>query len=179
MIKPHARPVYRRRRTSQDCPIKVGDVAIFHQGWKGGWAIAKSLDDRIGCAISSRLRRLTTRTRFICLRVQEETTSAGHLGLQYRAGHRIAVDVTMTGDARAAMAGIASPGIKVRVPGDRRPRVKNWMVQRANRPPALSTGTSGWHDRRASGAGCAGRTSAGCSIPARTMASQAEMIGIR
>ena len=44
-----------------DCPVKVGDVAIFHQGLEtmGDRLIAKSLDDRIGCAVLiETLRRL-------------------------------------------------------------------------------------------------------------------------
>jgi endoglucanase len=39
--------------SKDDCPVKVGDVAVFHQGLAsaGERLISKAMDDRVGCAI--------------------------------------------------------------------------------------------------------------------------------
>ena len=129
--------------------------------------IAKSLDDRIGCAILiETLRRLkqTPHEVYFVFSVQEETTSVGARTAAYSIDPdlAIAVDVTGTGDTPKAQPMAVEmgkgPAIKVRDAGMiADPRVKNWMVQRAaGSQDSLSTGDlPAGHHRRASGPGCA------------------------
>ncbi len=180
--------------TSQDdCPVKVGDVAIFHQGLEsvGERLIAKSIDNRIGCAILiETLRRLkqTPHEVYCVFSVQEETTSVGARTAAYSVDPdlAIAVDVTGTGDTPKAqpMAVEMSkgPAIKVRDAGmiaDR--RVKNWMVQRAEAakiPYQLEIFRLGTTDVQVVQAVREGVPSGGVLVPARYVHSQAEMIDL-
>ena len=103
--------------------------------------IAKSLDDRIGCAILiETLRRLkqTPHEVYFVFSVQEETTSVGARTAAYSIDPdlALAVDVTGTGDTPKAQPMAVEmgkgPAIKVRDAGMiADPRIKNWMVQRA------------------------------------------------
>jgi len=176
-----------------NCPVNVGDVAIFHQGLEsvGGRLIAKSLDDRIGCAILiETLRRLkqTPHEVYFVFSVQEETTSVGARTSAYRIDPdlAIAVDVTGTGDTPKAQPMAVEmgqgPAIKVRDAGMiADPRIKNWMVQRAQAakiPYQLEIFRLGTTDVQAVQAVRAGIPSGAVSIPARYVHSQAEMVDL-
>jgi endoglucanase len=176
-----------------DCPVKVGDVAIFHQGLEtmGDRLIAKSLDDRIGCAVLiETLRRLkqTPHEVYFVFSVQEEITSVGARTAAYSIDPdlAIAVDVTGTGDTPKALPMAVEmgkgPAIKVR---DARmiadPRVKNWMVQRAEAakiPYQLEIFRFGTTDVQAVQAVREGVPSGGLLIPARYVHSQVEMVDL-
>jgi putative aminopeptidase FrvX len=185
--------------TSKDnCPVNVGDVAIFHQGLEsvGGRPaaerlIAKSLDDRIGCAILiETLRRLkqTPHEIYFVFSVQEETTSVGARTAAYSIDPdlALAVDVTGTGDTPKAQPMSVEmgqgPAIKVRDAGMiADPRIKNWMVKRAQAakiPYQLEVFRLGTTDVQAVQAVRAGIPSGGLLIPARYVHSQAEMIDL-
>jgi len=180
--------------TSQDdCPVKVGDVAIFHQGLEnvGDRLIAKSLDDRIGCAILiETLRRLkqTPHEVYFVFSVQEETTSAGARTTAFSIDPdiAIAVDVTGTGDTPKAQPMAVEmgkgPAIKVRDAGMiADPRVKNWMVQRAEAakiPYQLEIFRLGTTDVQAVQTVREGVPSGGVVVPARYVHSQVEMIDL-
>ena len=180
--------------SSQDnCPVKVGDVAIFHQGLEsvGERLIAKSLDDRIGCAILvETLRRLkqTPHEIYFVFSVQEETTSVGARTAAYTIDPdlAIAVDVTGTGDTPKALPMAVEigkgPAIKVRDAGMiADPRVKNWMVQRAEAakiPHQLEILRSGTTDVQVVQAVREGVPSGGVSIPSRYIHSQVEMVDL-
>ena len=180
--------------SKDDCPVKVGDVAIFHQGLEslGERLIAKSLDDRIGCAILIQtLRRLrqTPHEVYFVFSVQEETTSAGARTAAFSIDPDIAlaVDVTDTGDTPKAQPMAVEmgkgPAIKVRDAGMiADPRVKNWMVQRAEAakiPYQLEILRYGTTDVQAVQAVREGIPSGAVSIPSRYVHSQAEMIDLR
>jgi putative aminopeptidase FrvX len=176
-----------------DCPVKVGDVAIFHQGLEsvGDRLIAKSLDDRIGCAILiETLRRLkqTPHEIYFVFSVQEETTSVGARTAAYSIDPdvAIAVDVTGTGDTPKAQPMAVElgkgPAIKVRDAGMiADPRVKNWMVQRAEAakiPYQLEIFRLGTTDVQVVQTVREGVPSGGVLVPARYVHSQAEMIDL-
>jgi endoglucanase len=180
--------------SKDDCPIKVGDVAIFHQGLEmvGERLIAKSLDDRIGCAILiETLRRLkqTPHEIYFVFSVQEEITSVGARTAAYSIDPdiAIAVDLTGTGDTPRAQPMAVEmgkgPAIKVRDAGMiADPRVKNWMVQRAEAakiPYQLEIFLLGMTDAEAVQAVREGVPSGGVVVPARYVHSQAEMIDLR
>jgi tetrahedral aminopeptidase len=179
--------------SKDDCPVRVGDAAIFHQGLEnvGDRLIAKSMDDRIGCAVLvETLRRLkrTPHEAYFVFSVQEETTSVGARTAAYSIDPdmAIAVDVTGTGDTPKALP-IAvevgkGPAIKVRDAGMiADPRVKNWMVQRAEAakiPHQLEIFRLGTTDAQAVQAVREGVPSGGVLIPARYVHSQAEMVDL-
>jgi endoglucanase len=179
--------------SQDDCPVKVGDVAIFHQGLEsvGERLIAKSLDDRIGCAILvETLRRLkqTPHEIYFVFSVQEETTSVGARTAAYSIDPdlAIAVDVTGTGDTPKALPMAVEigkgPAIKVRDAGMiADPRVKNWMVRRAEAakiPHQLEILPFGTTDVQAVQAVREGVPSGAVSIPARYIHSQVEMVDL-
>jgi endoglucanase len=180
--------------SKDDCPVKVGDVAIFHQGLEtvGDRLIAKSLDDRIGCAILiETLRRLkkTPHEVYFVFSVQEETTSAGARTAAFSINPdiAIAVDVTGTGDTPKAQPMAVEmgkgPAIKVRDAGMiADPRVKNWMVQRAvaaQIPHQLEIFRFGTTDAQVVQTVREGVPSGGVLVPARYVHSQAEMVDLR
>ena len=179
--------------SQDDCPIKVGDVAIFHQALEmvGERLIAKSIDDRVGCAILiETLRRLTTTPHeaYFVFSVQEETTSAGARTTAYsiEPDIAIAVDVTVTGDTPKALPMPVEigkgPAIKVRDAGMiADPRVKNWMVQRAKAakiPYQLEIFRLGTTDAHVVQSVREGVPGGGVLIPARYVHSQAEMVDL-
>ena len=179
--------------SKDDCPVKVGDVAIFHQGLEsvGERLIAKSLDDRIGCAILiETLRRLkkTPHEVYFVFSVQEETTSAGARTAAFSIDPdiAIAVDVTGTGDTPKAQPMAVEmgkgPAIKVRDAGMiADPRVKNWMVQRAESakiPYQLEIFRLGTTDVQAVQTVREGVPSGGVLVPSRYVHSQVEMIDL-
>ena len=172
---------------------KKVDVAIFHQGLEsiGERLIAKSLDDRIGCAILiETLRRLkqTPHEIYFVFSVQEEITSVGARTAAYSIDPdiAIAVDVTGTGDTPRAQPMAVEmgkgPAIKVRDAGMiADPRVKNWMVQRAEAakiPYQLEIFRLGTTDVQVVQTVREGVPSGGVLVPARYVHSQAEMIDL-
>jgi endoglucanase len=179
--------------SKDDRPVNVGDVACFHQGLEtvGDRLIAKSLDDRIGCAILietlCRLKRTPHEVYFV-FSVQEETTSVGARTTAYSIDPdiAIAVDVTGTGDTPRALPMAVElgkgPAIKVRdaaMIAD--PRVKNWMIQHAKAakiPYQLEIFRLGTTDAQVVQAVRAGVPSGGVLVPARYVHSQAEMVDL-
>jgi endoglucanase len=90
----------------EDCPVRVGDAAHFDRPFeaRGRHLTAKSMDDRIGCAIAvEALRRLPAAVEhdlYVVFSVQEEV---GTRGAEAAANGilpdvSIALDVTLTGD---------------------------------------------------------------------------------
>jgi tetrahedral aminopeptidase len=91
--------------SAKDCPVKIGDVAAFQRPMLdlGQRLVAKSMDDRIGCAVlieTLRLLKSSPHELYFVFTTQEEvgtrgaTTSA--FGIDPEIG--LAVDVTLTGD---------------------------------------------------------------------------------
>lgn len=177
-----------------DCPVTVGAPGIFWRPFlaQGNHLIAKSMDDRIGCAVAiEALRRLeyTPHTVYFVFTVQEEvgvrgaTTAANRL----RPDVGISLDVTLTGDQpKAAPMAVklgAGPAIKVKDSGmiahAGLVRLMQHRATEANLPYQLEVLTGGSTDAmgmQIAGPGCA----AGCiSIPCRYIHSPSEMVDLR
>ncbi len=183
-------------KDKESCPVQVGDVACFQQPlvMTENRLIAKSLDDRIGCAILiETLRRLkragkTPHEVYFVFSVQEETTSAGARTAAYHIDPDVAlaVDVTSTGDTPKALPMAVElgkgPAIKVkdaRMIAD--PRVKEWMVQRAKAariPYQLEIFREGSTDAEAVQASRDGVPSGGLLVPSRYTHSSSEMVDL-
>ncbi len=177
----------------KDCPVKVGDVCAFERPFLelGGRLVAKSMDDRIGCAVlieTLRAVKASPHELLFVFTTQEEvgtrgaTTSA--FGLDPDLG--LAVDVTMTGDtpkaARMEVALGSGPAIKVKDSGMLADsRVVAWMVKGAEKkkiPYQREVLEGGSTDARAIQLARAG-IPAGClSIPCRYVHSPSEMVDL-
>lgn len=114
--------------SKEDCPIEVGDAAGFDRSFEkqGSRRIAKSMDDRIGCAVAiETLRRLekTPHDLYFVFSVQEEVGTRGAQTAAYalEPDIGIALDVTSTGDtpegSYMAVELGKGPAIKVRDAG--------------------------------------------------------------
>jgi endoglucanase len=131
--------------STRNCPVKVGDVATFQRPFLdlGGRLVAKSMDDRIGCAViieTLRSLKTTPHELYFAFTTQEEvgtrgaTTSA--FGIDPDLG--LAVDVTLTGDTPKNKTMSISlgkgPAVKVKDTGMLAdPRVVEWMCRTAEK----------------------------------------------
>ncbi len=175
----------------KDCPVQVGDVCAFDRPFVdlGKRLIAKSMDDRIGCAVmieTMRLLKTSPHELYFVFTTQEEvglrgaTTSS--FGVDPDLG--ISLDVTATGDTpRSSRMDVAlgnGPAIKVKDGGMLAdPRIVNWMIRTAAKAKiacqreVLEGGTT---DARAIQVARSG-VPAGCiSIPTRYVHSPSEMV---
>jgi len=179
--------------SQQDCPIKVGDVAVFERPFVdlGDRLVSKAMDDRIAVAVMiAALRQIekTPHELYFVFTVQEEvgvrgaTTAA--FGIDPDLG--LAVDVTACGDTpkgvKMEVALGKGPAIKVKDSGMiADPRVVNWMVSTADKakiPYQLEILERGGTDARAIQLTRAG-VPAGClSIPCRYVHSPSEMVDL-
>lgn len=179
--------------SKKDCPVKVGDVAVFERSFSemGNRWVSKALDDRVGVLILIEVLKQTKKTpheiNFV-FSVQEEVgvRGAGTAAFGVNPDLGIAVDVTKTGDTPKASRMDVSlgkgPAIKVRDAGMiSDPRVVDWMVKTANKskiPYQLEILERGSTDARAIQLARAG-VPAGClSIPCRYVHSPSEMVDI-
>jgi putative aminopeptidase FrvX len=178
----------------KDCPVKVGDVCAFDRPFMdlGNRMIAKSMDDRIGCAVMiETLRALKTSPNelIFVFTTQEEvglrgaTTSA--FGVDPDIG--LSVDVTATGDTpkgtRMDVSLGKGPAIKVKDGGMLAdPRLVNWMIRGAEKariPYQREVLEGGTTDARAIQVARAG-VPVGClSIPTRYVHNPSEMVDTR
>ena len=175
----------------EDCPVSVGDAAGFSRPFlaQGKRLTAKTMDDRIGCAVAiETLKRLdkTPHDLYIVFSVQEEvgvrgaTTAANALNPDIG----IALDVTTTGDIPETRPMAISLGqgaaIKVKDGGmiahTGLVRLMRQRAEEADIPYQLEVLEFGSTDARSmqiANAGCA----AGCiSIPCRYVHSQSETV---
>jgi endoglucanase len=175
------------------CPVSIGDAACFHHPLEvvGERLIAKSMDDRVGCAILietlRRLRSTPHEVHFV-FSVQEETSSVGARTAAYSIEPDVAIviDVTGTGDTPKAqpMAVELGKGPAIKVQDARTladPRVRQWMVQRATEarlPHQLEILRDGSTDAEVIQMSRDGVPSGGLSIPARHIHSPSEMIDL-
>jgi endoglucanase len=177
----------------EDCPVKVGDAAVFERTFLdlGGRVVSKALDDRVGVAILIECLRQLRQDNlphqvFFAFSVQEEVGTRGAataaFGLDPDLG--LAVDVTSSGDTPRGIrmeVGLGKgPAIKVRDAGTLvDPQVVSWMVKTAETegiPYQLEVLETGWTDAKAIQLSRAG-VPAGCiSIPCRYVHSSSEMV---
>lgn len=177
--------------SKEDCPVSVGDPAGFQREFlaQGKRLTAKSMDDRIGCAIAiEALKRLqaTPHDVYFAFTVQEEVgvrgalTAANHIDPDVG----IALDVTLTGDVPESSPMAISLGdgaaIKVKDSGMISHvglvKLMKQRAEEANIPyqlEVLTGGTTDAHSIQISNGG----TATGCiSIPCRYVHSQSEMV---
>ena len=180
--------------SADDCPVKVGDAAGFYRPFEelGARLVAKSMDDRIGCAILIEVMRALKRTPHevqFAFTVQEEvgTRGAGPAGFGLEPDLALAVDVTLTGDtpkgSRMAVKLGGGAAIKVRDGGMLSdPRIVALLEQRAtegkiaNQREVLESGTT---DARAIQLARAGVPSGCVSIPCRHIHTPSEMVDLK
>jgi tetrahedral aminopeptidase len=175
----------------KDCPVQVGDVCGFERPFLDldRRLVAKSMDDRIACAVlieTLRTLKATPHELYFVFTTQEEvgvrgaTTSA--FGVDPELG--LAVDVTATGDTpkglRMEVALGKGPAVKVKDAGMLAdPRIVQWMIQTAEKakiPTQREVLEGGSTDARAIQLTRAG-VPAGClSIPCRYVHSPSEMV---
>ncbi|MBN2388754.1 MAG: M42 family metallopeptidase [Anaerolineales bacterium] len=174
-----------------DCPIKVGDVCAFERPFLdlGKRLVAKSMDDRIGCAVmieTMRALKSSPHEVYFVFSTQEEVGLRGAqtatFGLDPEIG--ISIDVTLTGDTPKARQMAVSlgrgPAIKIRDGGMLAdPRVVDWMIRSAEKarlPYQREVLEGGTTDAKAMQVSRAG-VPAGCiSIPSRYVHSPSEMV---
>lgn len=175
----------------QDCPVSVGDAAVFIRPFltQNGRLIAKSMDDRIGCAVAiATLHRLDSSPHdcYFVFSVQEEVGTRGAQAAANRLNPDvgIALDVTRTGDIPESPPMAVSLGkgaaIKVKDSGMiSHPGLVRLMRERAveggilHQMEVLDGGTTDARSIQIANSGCA----AGCiSIPCRYVHSQSEMV---
>ena len=177
--------------SSKNHPVKVGDVAGLERPFLdlGGRLVAKSMDDRIGCAVAiEALRALksTPNEVYFVFTTQEEVGTRGAgtaaFGLDPEVG--ISIDVTGWGDTPGRkgfeMYLGRGPGIKIRDGGMiSDPRVVDWMIKTAEKaklPYQREVLTGGTTDARAMQVVRSG-VPVGCvSIPCRYVHSPSEMV---
>lgn len=178
-------------KDKDSCPVCVGDVGGFIRPFEdmGDRLVAKSMDDRISCAvILQALRDLkeTPHDVYFVFTVQEEVGLRGAMTSSYSVAPDLAlsVDVTLTGDTPEAhpMAVALGDGAAIKVKDGRmlaHPGVKNWLIKTAEaneisyQLEVLEGGTTDATAMQTSRAG----VPAGCiSIPCRYVHTPSEMV---
>lgn len=177
----------------KDCPVRTGDVAAFDRPFLdlGDRLVAKSMDDRIGCAVAiEALRRLKTTPHdvYFVFTTQEEVGTRGAQTSAYGIDPELgfSIDVTGWGDTpgqKGFDVGLGKgPAIKIRDGGMiSDPRIVDWMVHTAEKEKltyqreVLLGGTT---DARAMQLVRAGIPVGCVSIPCRYVHSPSEMVDI-
>ncbi len=178
-------------KDKESAPVGVGDIAGFQRPFaaQGDRLMAKSLDDRVGCAVLIQVMRdleSSPHDVYFVFSVQEEVGLRGAItstyGIQPDLG--ISVDVTITGDTPEARTMAVSlgegPAVKVKDGGMlAHPAVKNLLVETAEElgiPYQLEVLAGGTTDAMAIQVSRAG-VPAGClSIPCRYVHTPTEMV---
>jgi tetrahedral aminopeptidase len=179
--------------SKKNCPVKTGDVAAFERPFLdlGDRLVAKSMDDRIGCAVAiEALRRLKTTEHevYFVFTVQEEVGTRGAQTSAYSIDPELgfSIDVTAWGDTpgqRSFEVALGKgPAIKIRDGGMiSDPRIVNWMVRTAEKskvPYQREVLLGGTTDARAMQLVRAGIPVGCVSIPCRYVHSPSEMVDI-
>lgn len=176
-----------------DCPIHVGDVAVFDQSFRdlGERMVSKSMDDRVGVAILINvLKKLqnTPNEIFYVFSVREEMGHSGAVtsafGIDPEIG--ISIDVTSTGDTPKGLKmeiGLGKgPTIKISDSGMiSDPRLVRVMINTAEEseiPHQLEVLGAGTTDAKSIQISRAGVPVSGISIPCRYVHSPSEMVDI-
>jgi putative aminopeptidase FrvX len=177
--------------SSRTCTVKTGDVAAFVRPFLdlGKRIVAKSLDDRIGCAVAIQALRKLGRTAndlYVVFTTQEEVGTRGAQTSAYGVDPDLgfSIDVTGCGDtpgARHFDVGLGKgAAIKIRDGGMLSdPRIVKWMTRAAERnriPYQREVLVGGTTDARAMQL-VRGGVPVGCvSIPCRYVHTASEMV---
>lgn len=175
----------------EDVPVRVGDVAAFQRPFVdlGEALVAKSMDDRIGCAILvETLRQLesTPHEVHFVFTVQEEVGLRGATTAAYKVHPdvSIAIDVTDSGDIPERKHFEVNmgegPAIKVMDRGMlAHPGLKKWMADTASErgiPYQMEVLTFGTTDASAMQLAHEGSAAGALSIPCRYVHTPSEMV---
>lgn len=177
----------------EDAPVGVGDIAGFVRPFieVGGRLVAKSMDDRIGCAVGVQALMDMPQSAndvYFVFTTQEELGTRGAIvsafGIEPEVG--IALDVTANGDTPEARPMAVSlgkgPAIKVMDSYLMTPvGVKDWMVRTAEAlgiPYQLEVLEFGGTDAGAMQRSRAGVPSGCISIPCRYVHTPSEMVDL-
>ena len=179
---------------AEDCPVKVGDAGGFYRPYEevGDRLVAKSMDDRIGCAVLIEVMRGVKRSphevQFV-FTVQEEVglRGAGPSAFGLEPDLALAVDVTRTGDTpkgiKMAVSLGAGAAIKVRDSSFLAdPRLVALLEQRAAEaklPFQREVLEAGGVDAAAIQVSRIGVPSGCVSIPCRHIHTPSEMVDLR
>jgi len=177
--------------SKDDCPVKTGDVAAFERPFLdlGNRVVAKSMDDRIGCAVaieSLRTLKSTSNEVYFVFTAQEEVGTRGAQTSAYGIDPDLgfSIDVTGWGDTPGQrdfdVALGKGPAIKIRDGGMLSdPRIVDWMISMAEKkkiPYQREVLLGGTTDARAMQL-VRGGIPVGCvSVPCRYVHSPSEMI---
>jgi putative aminopeptidase FrvX len=179
-------------KNHKECPIKLGDVAAFERPYMemGDRLVAKSMDDRIGCAVAiEALRALksTPHEVYFVFTTQEEvgTRGAGTAAYGLDPDLGFSIDVTAWGDTPNLLPKFdvflgEGPGIKIRDGGMiADPRIVDWMIRTAEKagiPYQREVLLAGTTDARSMQL-ARGGIPVGCvSIPCRYVHAPSEMV---
>ncbi|NMB20678.1 MAG: M42 family metallopeptidase [Firmicutes bacterium] len=174
--------------------VKVGEFGIFHREFEdlGNRLIAKSMDDRVGCAVlveALKTIKNPKNTLYFVFTAQEEVGLRGArtaaYGIEPDLG--IALDVTLTGDMPEArrMDVSLGKGAAIKVKDSSliaHPKVKDLLVSLAEEkqiPYQMEVLDAGGTDAGAIHLTKAGVPSGAISIPTRYVHSPSEMVDIR
>lgn len=178
-------------KSKKDVPVRVGDVAAFQRPFVdlGRTMLAKSMDDRIGCAVLiETLKQLeqTPHQLYFVFTVQEEVGTRGAKTAAYKVHPdvSIAIDVTDSGDVperkHFEVKLGAGPAIKVMDWGMlAHPGLRKWMVDTATKnkiPYQMEVLTFGTTDARAMQVAREGSAAGAISIPCRHVHTPSEMV---
>jgi putative aminopeptidase FrvX len=179
--------------SKKNCPVSTGDVAAFERPFLdlGDRVVAKSMDDRIGCAVAiGALRKLKTTEHevYFVFTTQEEVGTRGAQTSAYSIDPELgfSIDVTGWGDTPGQksieLALGKGPAIKIRDSGMiSDPRIVNWMIRTAEKaklPYQREVLLGGTTDARAMQLVRAGIPVGCVSIPCRYVHSPSEMVDI-
>ena len=174
-----------------DCPVKVGDQAIFERPFLdlGDRLVSKAMDDRVSCAVmvqAIKELKSTPLEVYFVFSTQEEVGTRGATTAAYGVDPDLGLSVDVTGTGDMPRSGHMEVGlgkgsaIKVRDGGMLSdPRIVRWMVdtaEKAGLPYQLEVLEGGTTDARAIQLARAG-VPVGClSIPTRYIHSPSEMV---
>ncbi len=174
--------------------VRLGEFGIFHREFEdlGNRLIAKSMDDRVGCAILvEAMKKIENpkNTLYFVFTAQEEVGLRGARTAAYsiEPDLGIAIDVTLTGDMPEArrMEVALGKGAAIKVKDSSivtHPKVKDLLVDLAEEkkiPYQMEVLDAGGTDAGAIHISKAGVPSGGISIPTRYIHSPSEMVDIR
>ena len=176
--------------SDKDCPVKVGDVAVFDREFldMGKRVSSKAMDDRVACAVlieTMRNIKTTPNELVFVFSTQEEVQSRGAQTAAYaiEADLGIAVDVTPSGDILGVNMQVylgQGPAIKVRDVGMiADPKVVKWMADTAKKnqiPCQMEVLDVGSTDARTMQLARSGMLAGALSIPCRYVHSPSELV---
>ena len=177
--------------TARECPVRTGDVAAFERPFMdfGDRVAAKSMDDRVGCAVAIEVLKKLGRSEhdvYVVFTTQEEVGTRGAQTSAYGIDPDLgfSIDVTSWGDTpgirNVEVALGRGPAIKIRDAGMLSdPRIVQWMIRTAERkriPFQREVLLGGTTDARAMQL-VRGGVPVGCvSIPCRYVHTASEMV---